>query len=68
MLQTKEANRPNINQVIFSKIVATRIYNFLNESQQVEQNQLSLVSNHLKMNTLKPPPNLIDLEIMENQS
>jgi len=68
MLQTKEANRPNINQVIFSKIVATRINNFLNESQQVEQNQLNLVSNHLKMNTLKPPPNLIDLEIMENQS
>jgi hypothetical protein len=59
MLQTKEANRPSIHQVLLSPVIASRIHRFLADSQlQKSTPQLRL----------KPPPNLIALEEGENRS
>jgi hypothetical protein len=57
MLQTKEANRPSINQIILSGIVSTRINKFVSESQRMKPKSYAI-----RAPLLKPPPDLIALE------
>jgi hypothetical protein len=66
MLQTKEALRPNIHQIILSSIVATRINKFISESQRLQPaNHKSGIA---QISSLKPPPDLLALENVENRS
>jgi hypothetical protein len=57
MLQTKESNRPSINQIILSSIISTRINKFVSESQQMKPKSYVI---HEPL--LKPPPDLLALE------
>ena len=68
MLQTKEANRPTINQIFSSKIISDTIKR-LNESPEINPRHIvRTTTDFKKISTLKPPPNLLDVDIFENKS
>lgn len=72
MLQTKESNRPTIHQLFSEKIIIDTIRR-LNGSPAMNPTPaptpiLHTVSDFAKLGTLKPPPNLLFFDTVENKS